>query len=186
MIGVLTGMTSDAGKDMIVVQTSGGVGYLVTVSDAVKNAVLSQKESTLFTHTAIQKDTMKLFGFLDQEVYSTFLLLLTVSGIGPKKALSILSTVPPQPLIAAIKKEDVDTLVSFGVGRKQAQRIILDLQKSTEVLDDSSGITSDVITALIALGYDRKEIAETFRDVTLSGETVEQQIQEALKHMRRP
>lgn len=186
MIGVLTGEASDAGKGMVAIQTSGGVGYIVTVSDAVKNAILSQETCTLLTHTAIQKDTMSLFGFLDRDTYSTFLLLLTVSGVGPKKALAILSMVPPQPLINAIKKEDVESLVAFGIGKKQAQRIILDLQKSTESLDVSADITSDVITALIALGYDRKEIAETLKEVTLSGETIEERIQEALKHMRRP
>lgn len=186
MIGVLTGTARDAGKGTVTIQTNGGVGYIVTVTDGDKNEVLSQKTCTLYTHTALQKDTLHLFGFLDQEVYSTFLLLITVSGIGPKKAIGILATVPPNPLITAIQKGDVDTLVSFGVGKKQAQRIILDLQKSTEELTNTPDVTSDVTAALIALGYNRKEIADTLQKTTLTSTTIEGRLQEALKCMRTP
>ena len=184
MIGVLTGSATDAGKDAVIVQTQGGVGYIVTVSDAVKNIILAQDACTLFTHTAIQKDTMKLFGFLDRDIYSAFLLLLTVSGVGPKKAMGVLASTPPNALIAAIQGEDLQTLISFGIGKKQAQRIILDLQKSVEALDSRFDVAGDVIPALIALGYDRKEIADALRESSLAGETVGEQIQEALKLMR--
>ena len=86
MIGTLTGTVRDAGKDAVVVETGGGVGYAVTVSAATKNSILSQKSCTLHTHTAVRKDTIALFGFLEQEEYSAFLLLISVSGVGPKKA----------------------------------------------------------------------------------------------------
>ena len=108
------------------------------------------------THTAVRKDTIDLFGFLDQEEFSAFLLLLSVSGVGPKKALAVLDAMPVSTLLSAIQREDVDTLVSFGVGKKQAQRMVLDLQKKIELDGAESGISGDVVFALVALGYDKK------------------------------
>lgn len=133
----------------------------------------------------VRNDGIELFGFLNQEEYSAFLLLLTVSGIGPKKALGILETIPTATLLQAIQKEDVDTLISFGMGRKQAQRITLELQRKIEMADAGSGISGDVITAMVALGYDKKEIVEVLRQTNIPDGTTEEQIQETLKAMRK-
>ena len=161
MIGNITGEAKDAGKGAIIIKTSGGVGYIVQTNAATKQTVLTQKTCTLFTHTAVRKDTMELFGFMEQEEYAAFLLLLSVSGIGPKKALTILETAPPATLLATIKSEDVEAMVSLGIGKKQAQRIILDLQKKIETTGETTNLPDDVITALIALGYEKKEIIQT-------------------------
>lgn len=184
MIGTLTGKASDAGKDVVVIETGGGVGYAVTVSVATKNKILSQDVCTLHTHTAVRKDTIDLFGFLEQEEYSAFLLLIFVSGVGPKKALAILDAMPVSTLLSAIQREDVDILISFGVGKKQAQRMVLDLQKKIEVEDDGSGLPGDVVAALVALGYDKKEVADALKGVVLKGKTIADQVQESLKFMR--
>ena len=183
MIGRITGKAEDAGKGAILIETGGGVGYIVNTTAATKSTALTQKSCTLFTHTAIRKDTMELFGFPEQEEYAAFLLLLTVSGIGPKKALSLLETAPPATLLATIKNEDTETMVSLGIGRKQAQRIILDLQKKIETTEQTTTIPADVITALVALGYDKREIAETLKETALTGKTTEEQIKEALRAM---
>lgn len=180
---MLTGEAKDAGKGAVIIETEGGVGYIVNMLKTEKNTTLSQKKSTIFTHTAIRQDTMELFGFLEQEEYSSFLLLLTVSGIGPKKALGILETTPPNTLLSAIKREDVGTLTSFGMGKKQAQRIILDLQKKIEIAEESEA-DGDIIAALVALGYDKKEIAQALKETHLKGKDIKEQIQEALKAMR--
>ena len=184
MIGSLTGVVRDAGKDVVVVDTGGGVGYSVVVSAATKNSILSQKSCTLYTHTAVRKDTIDLFGFLDREEYSAFLLLISVSGVGPKKALAVLDALPVQTLLSAIQREDVDTLVSFGVGKKQAQRMVLDLQKKIEVEGGDSGLPGDLVATLVALGYEKKEIAEVLSGVSLQGQTTEEQVQEFLKLVR--
>ena len=179
MIGALTGTVRDAGKDAVVVETGGGVGYAVVVSSATKNSILSaDAPCTLYTHTAVRKDTIDLFGFLEQEEYSAFLLLLSVSGVGPKKALAVLDVMPVQTLLSAIQKEDVATLVSFGVGKKQAQRMVLDLQKKIEIDSADSEVSGDLIATLVALGYEKKEISEVLKDVALQGSTVEEQVQE--------
>ena len=184
MIGTLTGTVRDAGKDMVVVETGGGVGYAVVVSVATKNSILSKTSCTLYTHTAVRKDTIDLFGFLEQEEYSTFLLLLSVSGIGPKKALAVLDSMPVQTLLSAIQKEDVATLASFGVGKKQAQRMVLDLQKKIEIDSVDSEVSSDLIATLVALGYEKREISEVLKDAVLQGNTVEEQVQTFLKLVR--
>ena len=184
MIGKISGKAEDAGKSAVIVETGGGVGYIVTVSTTTKDTILAKESCTLFTYTSIRKETMDLFGFLEQEEYSTFLLLLSVSGVGPKKALAILETTPPSPLLAAIKNEDVETMVSFGMGKKQAQRIVLDLQRKIDAAEDVSHTPSDVIAALIALGYEKGEIAEMLKNTKLGDGNTEQQIQEALKAMR--
>lgn len=185
MIGALTGTVRDAGKDAVVVETGGGVGYTVVVSVATKNSILSKKAScTLYTHTAVRKDTIDLFGFLEQEEYSAFLLLLSVSGVGPKKALAVLDAMPVQTLLSAIQKEDVATLVSFGVGKKQAQRMVLDLQKKIEIDSADSKVSGDLIATLVALGYEKREISEVLKDVVLQSNTVEEQVQEFLKLVR--
>ena len=184
MIGTLTGTVRDAGKDMVVIETGGGVGYAVTVSVATKNSILSQKSCTLYTHTAVRKDTIDLFGFLEQDEYSAFLLLISVSGVGPKKALAVLDAMPVQTLLSAIQKEDITTLVSFGVGKKQAQRMVLDLQKKIEVVDGDDGFSTDLVATLVALGYEKREIVEVLKDISLQGETVEEQVQEFLKIVR--
>ena len=185
MIGTLTGTVRDAGKDAVVLETGGGVGYAVTVSAATKNSILSQKSCTLYTHTAVRNDTIDLFGFLEQEEYSAFLLLISVSGVGPKKALSVLDAVPVQTLLSAIQKEDVAVLVSFGIGKKQAQRMVLDLQKKIEIEGEDSGLSGDLVATLVALGYEKKEIAEVLKDVALQGNTTEEQVQEFLKLVRK-
>ena len=184
MIGTLTGKAKDAGKGMIIVETDGGVGYAVGVSAATKNTVLKKGTCTLHTHTVIRKDTIELFGFPERKEYSAFLLLITVSGIGPKKALTILEAMPIPTLLQTIKNEDTDTLISFGIGKKQAQRIILELQRKIETADGETGMSGDIIAALIALGYDKKEIVETLKHAPPKTETIEEQIQETLKAMR--
>ena len=183
MIGTITGKVCDAGKDAVVVQTDGGVGYAVTVSAATKHRILSQDICTLHTHMVVRSDTIDLFGFIEQEEYSAFLLLISVSGVGPKKALIVLDTMPVSTLLSAIQKEDVDTLVSFGVGKKQAQRMVLDLQKKIEIAGSESGLSGDVVVALVALGYDKKEIAEALKGVDLEGVTIAEQVQDSLKYM---
>ena len=183
MIGTVTGKAKDTGKGLVNMETQGGVGYSINVAGMTKENILQKDVCTLFTHTVIRKDTIELFGFLKQEEYSSFLLLITVSGIGPKKALTILETIPTETLLLAIKKGDQETLESFSINKKQAQRIILDLQRKITISEDTN-IANDVVAALIALGYDKREIMEAVRDTAAHDKTIEEQIQEALKTLR--
>ena len=94
-----------------------------------------------------------------------------------------METIPTETLLLAIKKGDQETLESFSINKKQAQRIILDLQRKITISEDTH-ITNDVVAALIALGYDKREIMEAVRDTALQDKTIEEPIQEALKTLR--
>ena len=184
MIGTLSGKVQDAGKGIIIIETQGGVGYQVTLSEMTKQAVLQHETCTLFTHTVVKKDTIELFGFSDQGEYSAFILLITVSGVGPKKAIDVLEKMPVATLLQAIKNEDTDLLMSFGIGKKQAQKIVIELQRKIELEDDIIGISADTIAALVALGYSKDEIVKVLRHKKIKGETIEEQIQETLRAIR--
>ena len=185
MIGALTGKIKDAGKGVLLVETEGGVGYIVATSVTTKNTAIKDGTCSLFTHTAIRGTAIELYGFIAQEEYTAFLLLIQVSGIGPKKALTILETVPVPALLRAIKREDMETLVSFGIGKKQAMQIILTLQRKIETAAEDTAYNGDIVAALIALGYEKNEITDALKTMGTDG-TVEEQIQRALGMMRTP
>ena len=184
MIGKIVGKPTDFGKGLVIIETSGGVGYVIYVTEGTKNVLLKEyKECSIFTHTVVRNDTIELFGLLSQEEYSVFSLLLSVSGVGPKKALALLERVPTNLFLQAVQREDVDLLVSLGVGKQQAQRIVLDLHKKVGE-GPSSQISADLLTAMVALGYEKKEVAESLQGVSMPDDSLEKQIQVALKVMR--
>ena len=184
MIGSLTGTAEEAGKGVVLLQTSAGVGYEVHTTEGTKQRVIGT-DCTLRIHTAVRKESIELFGFVDEEYYSLFLLLITITGIGPKKAIAVLETVSPATLRQAVQEENPDLLVSFGMGKKQAQRITIELQKKITMGGSTAQISGEVVTALLALGYSKKEIGEITKE-KLQGESVEEQIKEALKQLRKP
>ena len=151
----------------------GGVGYRLTVSDTTYNALASKTSSRvkLLTYLQVREDGMELFGFGDQAELDCFKLLIGVSGVGPKVAMSILSCLPPDRFRLAICTEDVKALAKAqNIGSKTAARIVLELKdKVTGVImaggisntasaassPVSTGKIADAIEALTALGYDR-------------------------------
>ena len=183
MIGALTGKTKDAGKGVILMETDGGVGYIVATSATTKETALRNGTCSLFTHAAIRNNTIELFGFINQEEYAAFLLLIQVSGIGPKKAITILEAMPAPLLLRAIKREDAEEMESFSIAQKQARQIILTLQRKIETADHDIAGNGDIIAALIALGYEKKEITDVVKNINTE-DALETQIQNALKMMR--
>ena len=178
MIGFLKGRAEDAGKSSIIVHTEGGVGYIVHIPLKHKQKALG-KEVSLFTHLVAKDPSMELFGFPTQEEYSSFLLLLTVSGIGPRGALSILDTINPKELLSLISIGDADTLSKgYGIGKKQADRLIVELQSKVGISSDNTH-SSDLVFALLGLGYGKSEIQKVLGKV--SGKSFDEQLREALK-----
>ncbi len=175
----------------------GGAGYKLTVS---KNtfAYLSPlygKTATLFTHMAVREDAVELYGFGTEDELSAFKHLITVSGVGPKAAISVLSTFTANGLASVIASGDAKTLSRTpGVGLKTAQKIILELKDkiSGEIVYSSptessfvsaaSGGGSDAVDTLAVLGYTRAEAVAALKgiDPTLPLETI---IGEALKKL---
>ena len=176
---------------------AGGVGYKLTVS---KNTFASLsplygKTATLFTYRAVREDAVELFGFATEDELSAFKLLITVSGVGPKAAISVLSTFTSDALASVIASGDAKTLSRTpGVGLKTAQKIILELkdkisgeivssaQTESNFVTAASGGGSDAVDALAVLGYTRAEAVAALKgiDPTLPLETI---IGEALKKL---
>ena len=183
----------------------GGVGYALTVSlnTAEKLAQKVSEEVFLFTHLAVREDGVELYGFGSREELSVFRLLITVSGVGPKAAMSILSTLTPDRFAYAVCTEDAKALSRApGIGGKTAARIVLELkdkiskdQMSGDLASLSgstptpkapvggaaSGKLAEAQDALGVLGYSRTEIAQVLREIDVTGLSLEQIITAALR-----
>jgi Holliday junction DNA helicase RuvA len=128
VIAQLTGEVRSISSDRVVLEVN-GVGYLVSVTPATSATLSLGSGLTLHTSMIVREDSMTLFGFLDPKSRETFELVQTVSGIGPRVALSILAHLTPDSLAHAIATESIDTLSAVpGIGKKGAQRILLELK----------------------------------------------------------
>lgn len=146
---------------------SNGLGYEVYVPLNDFHKFLEQDEIELVTYLHVREDLMQLYGFQKWEERDVFLLLINVSGIGPKGALAILSNISIQQLIQAIGTDDIGVLTKLpGVGKKTAQRLIIELKDkmpnslpdNKEMFDESVVLGSDLVDALVSLGYQSVEV----------------------------
>lgn len=178
----------------------GGVGYACKTTNVTLSALSIGKTAKLYTHLNVREDAMELYGFATENELNCFELLISVSGVGPKAAISILSAAPPEQLALAIITGDEKVLTGApGIGKKIAQRIILELKDKLakgqlgmaggEVYG-GSGMTlipenklSEASAALAVLGYSQSEIGVALRGVEMENLTLEQIIKEALKRM---
>jgi len=170
MISQLTGILDSLDTNHIVVDVA-GVGYKVNVPISIFGKLPKIGENIkIFTYQVVREDTNELYGFLKKEERSLFSMLLLVSGIGPKMAISLMSGIKMEDLIIAITKANIDLLSSVpGIGTKTAQRLVIELKEkvakaySISSADISKGlpnenpVVSDAISALMALGYTPKE-----------------------------
>ena len=164
MIAQLTGEVRSISIDRIILEVN-GVGYLVFVT-AATSATLSMGSSlTLHTSMIVREDSMTLFGFLDPKFRETFELVQTVSGIGPRVALSILAHLTPDSLAHAIATESIETLSAVpGIGKKGAQRILLELKGKIASSDSYTPVNlnasvwrEQLAGALASLGYSPRD-----------------------------
>ena len=178
MIAQLSGTVARAAGGYVVLDV-GGVGYKVFVPVTVLEGLPPQGQPlSLVTHTLVREDDISLFGFTGEEELQVFELLLSVSGIGPKAALGLLSALPAGDLAQAVVSEDVRTLTRVpGIGAKTAQRLVLELKEKLAAfafarnLDKMAAGTpvkkkpepastmDDVVSALINLGYNKPDAA---------------------------
>src|SRR5665213_811025 len=162
MIAHLRGLLLSKTPQTAVVEAS-GVGYEVTISIPTFTALPAEgNEVSLLVHTHVREDALALFGFTTLTEKRLFEKLLSISGIGPKLAITVLSGLPPERLIAAIHGQDHATLTRIpGVGKKTAERIVLELKDKlkelapTTIAGVSTPVSEDVLSALINLGYAR-------------------------------
>jgi holliday junction DNA helicase RuvA len=166
MIGQLRGRLADKRPNQILVDV-GGVGYLVQVPLSTYAALGElHTEVTLLIHTHVREDALALFGFVSAREKHFFELLISASGVGPALALKILSGMSVEELVPAIRSGDLVRLTKIpGVGRKTAERIVVELKDKLDAVTIESqrpaaaspaGIEADVVSALVNLGYDAR------------------------------
>ena len=190
MIALLQGTIAAAGKDSVILQV-GGVGFRVHVPQPLLTSLTGTgQEITLHTHLHVRETELALYGSTSEEEMALFRLLLGVSGIGPKVALSVLSSLPPDRLRAALAQEDVTTLARVpGIGPKSAQRMVLDL-KDKVAADIPVGATrpviteadADLIAALTTLGYSVAEAQEAISALPPESLPLEERVRLALAY----
>lgn len=185
-----------------IVVEAGGIGYKInTAMSTVQALGQTGEEVKVFTHLYVREDIMSLYGFLTQEEMGMFELLISVSGVGPKAAISVISSVSPSKFGLAVITDDVKTLTrAQGIGNKMAQRIILELKDKIKkeqlgagetIKDDKSfeqkdgSRVSEAISALMVLGYTPIEASKAVSAVYSEDMDLETIVKNALKGLIR-
>lgn len=192
MYAYLKGKLVDSSPTDVVVDVN-GVGYALSISLYTYERINGKKEVILFTHLWVKEDQLSLFGFCDKEEKAIFELMITVSGIGPSIARTIMSTLSPSEVVSAISGGNVPLLKSVkGIGAKTAQRMVLELQDKiikgvgkVDVTPLKDSKNEEAIAALTMLGFARNAAEKSLGAVIKkhSGEdlSVEQLIKLTLK-----
>jgi Holliday junction DNA helicase RuvA len=180
MIGSLRGKLVDKRPNQVLLEV-GGVGYQVQIPLSTFAALGAlHDEATLLIHTHVREDQFNLFGFFTAREKHCFELLISASGVGPSLALKILSGMGIEELVPAIRKGDLAQLVRIpGVGRKTAERIVVELRDKLAAVDvreagkpsTRSQLESDVASALVNLGYDERSVERAVEKARLSSDS---------------
>jgi len=205
MIASVRGVLAEKDASQCVIETA-GIGYRVSVSSHTARALPDEGQPVfLHTHQVVREDAVQLFGFSDLEEQRLFEMLITVSGVGPKVALAVLSGLEPQALARALRDENIAQLVGIpGVGRKTAERLIVELRDKLELMTIHSPAAAvpaagrgalpkteqfdDAVAALIRLGYSQAQAQDALRKVTVAGEdpSLETLVRQALARLSAP
>ncbi|MBF0519401.1 MAG: Holliday junction branch migration protein RuvA [Nitrospirae bacterium] len=187
MIGSLRGKLVSKKPVGIVIEAN-GVGYEVSVPISVLSSLPNEgSEVFLYVYTHVREDVLQLYGFISEEEKSIFVKIINISGIGPKIALAILSTITVERFRKAIESEDTKALSMVpGVGKKMAARLVLELKDKLPSLtgaqpDDDY---TDTISALVNLGYKRSDCINAIEHISKLGvKDIESVLRESLKYL---
>ncbi|MEI7621785.1 MAG: Holliday junction branch migration protein RuvA [Candidatus Moraniibacteriota bacterium] len=187
MIAKLKG-TIDFLRESYAVVDVNGVGYKVFLTAHTMGMIAGKASVELYVHTYVREDTLALYGFVDFEELEMFELLISISGIGPKAALGILSIADPKTVRTAVLNDDPSILTRVsGVGKKIAQRVILELKNKisdvsvherAQVVSDS-----DALEALVTMGYSVTQARETLKEISPQIKDVGERVKLALKSL---
>lgn len=201
MIGYIRGEIADIGESGVIIDNH-GIGWRVFMPASQCAQVSVGDEVRVWTYMSVREDAMDLFGFLSKDALAVFKLLIGVSGVGPKAALGILSTLSPDELRLAVLSDDTNAITKApGIGRKTAQKLILELKDKVKLPDvpggknDSGGVelsdgrsgasssaANDAIAALTALGYSSSEALRAVRAADITEDmSTEEILKAALK-----
>ena len=202
MYAYIKGSLEEKARNYVVIDVA-GVGYKIYMSEKDIDTLGEYGKSVkIHTHLSVREDDMSLYGFVTQEELRMFELLIQVSGIGSKSAISMLSNITPSEFAIAVLSNDVDTLKKVpGVGPKSAQRIILELQDklkkeemSVDIEKEKNEISKQIshsqnveeaMQALQILGYSKKEIEKSFEKIANTDVSVEELIKKGLSLLSR-
>ena len=198
MFYYLKGVVGHIAPNLAVIDC-GGVGYACRTTSYTLSSLQVGEQAKLYTHLNVRENAMELYGFASENECSCFRMLIGISGVGPKAALSILSSTTPEGLATAIITGQEKALtVAPGIGKKIAQRIILELKDklakgqlpAAEESFGGSGVTvipqdktSEASAALAVLGYNPSEIAAALKGLDLDALTLEEIVRQALRKM---
>ena len=186
MIRMVRGTVMARGKDYLVIDV-GGVGYKVFVPEPAALSANSNEEVILHTYLQVREDALNLFGFADAEELAMFELLLGVNGVGPKVALATLSVLNPDMLRMAVASEEPAMIARVpGVGKRTAEKIVLELRDKVkhvsgiQSLAYATDVDSEVVDALISLGYSVVEAQRAVQKLPKEATSVEDRLRLAL------
>lgn len=195
MIGFLNGILREKLDNYVIIECA-GIGYEVLLTNgAYCNMPDENQPVQVYTYMHIRDDELSLFGFDSREEKNLFLQLITVSGVGAKTAIQILSSVKQSDLVASIVGEDVSVIAGVkGIGKKTAERIVLELKDkinpyeyvmpvARDDIDTTTTALADAIVALTSLGISKQNATILARQVADKSDTAEQIIQKALREM---
>ena len=199
MFYYLNGTVAEIAAGLAVIDC-GGVGYACATTNYTLSQLKKGERARLYTYLHVREDIFELYGFASQQELNSFKMLIGVSGVGPKAALAILSATTPQNLALSIVTEDEKALTAAqGIGKKIAQRIILELkdklakeQSSFTVQGGGSGAapiplggskSGEAAAALAVLGYGSQEIAAALKGIDMDALPLEEIIRQSLKKM---
>ena len=199
MYAYIKGTLEEKAKDSIVIETA-GIGYKIYISEKTMMSLGELGEKIkIYTHYHVREDNISLYGFTSNEELKMFELLLQVSGIGAKTAITMLSNITPSQFALAVISNDIKELVKIpGIGTKSAQRMILELKDKLKVenaIEEKSETKTEEISnveaineatqALQILGYNKAEIKRVFEKIQLKNASTEDIIKNALKNLAR-
>ena len=195
MIGYVKGKVLSLSNGVVLLENN-GMGYEITCSAAVYQKLAEDKAGEVYTYLAVREDGLSLYGFISPEEKNMFLKLISVSGVGPKMGITVLSNMKLSDLALKIATSDVKGLSSVkGLGKKTAERIILELrEKITADTDDSlsqqqtvedTEVNDDAVIALMSLGFNKTECIKAVKQATVSGaRTIEEVISYAIRNIK--
>jgi len=192
MIATLEGILEYCGNDSVIINV-GGIGFRVYVSGSTLSQLGTVKDKAfLYTHLHVREDNVSLYGFASSEELGLFKNLISVSGVGPKLALALLSALNPKQVVMAITSGDIDLLSQApGIGKKMASRLVVELRGKLEkewkeVAQPLAPESADVIAALTGLGYSVREATQAVSKLPDSEKlSLEEKIKMALQQMAR-
>lgn len=192
----ISGKVSDIEPNLVIIDCS-GIGFALNASVNTISRLQIGESAKLYTYENVREDAFDLFGFFDKQEKRCFEMLIGVSGVGPKAAISILSSSTPEGLAMAVISGDEKALTAApGIGKKIAQRILLELKD--KIAKETSGIAvgsmssvvhsngsklSDAVSALAVLGYSNSEITVVMKDIDVDNTSLEDIIKQALRKM---